>query len=345
MTQMLEEIKQQPEVVRRIAERERGAVGALTDAVRHRGVRYVVVAARGTSDHAATYAKYLLEIENGMPVGLSAPSVHTLYGREVAYRDALVIGISQSGQSPDVAQVIEAARRQGALTGSISNNPKSLLSQTAEYPLHLHTSEERSVAATKTYTGTLALLALFSGMLKGASNPEEPLLDAADKMEEALQADERLVRLSQRYRYMQDCVVLSRGVNQATAAEAALKIIETSYVVAKPYSTADFMHGPFALVQEGFPVFLYAPEGAALPAMLEVARRLSESRAELVTVTHSAEVQALATIPIEVPFDIPEIYSPLVYIVYAQMFACRLAEARGYDPDTPRGLSKVTRTL
>jgi glucosamine--fructose-6-phosphate aminotransferase (isomerizing) len=345
MTLMQQEIHQQPETIRAVAYAEVEPARCLAQAMGERDIKYAIIAARGTSDHAATYAQYLLGIENSLPVGLATPSVQTLYGRKVNYRDALVIGISQSGESPDVAEVVQSAREVGALTASITNNPNSLVARTAEFPLRIHSGSEKSVAATKTYMGTLAVIALLSELLKGSSDPVAALNDVADKMTIALKKEEQIARVVERYRYIQQCAILARGINWATASEAALKIIETSYVMARPYSSADFLHGPFALVHAGFPVMLFASNGPTLGTMHEIACKLRDNNAEIIAIARSKDILDTARTAIEVEFDIEEIYSPLVYIVYGQLFACHLAQTIGVDPDNPRGLTKVTRTL
>ncbi|MCX7688405.1 MAG: SIS domain-containing protein [Fimbriimonadales bacterium] len=339
------EIHEQPEVLRRIAVSEWHAVQEVARAVRQHGVRYVILAARGTSDHAAQYFKYLFEIENGIPCGLAAPSVVTLYRARLNLQGALVVGISQSGQAPDVIEYLNHARAQGALTLAITNDPKSPLAQVAELALELHAGEERAVAATKTYTATLSVIYLLSEALKDNASAPESLATTAEQVQQTLALDATIEAVVDRYRYMRECVALARGINQCTAMETALKLIETCYVLCKPYSVADFMHGPFALIEPGFPCLLFAPDGATYPTVLESARKLREGGAETITFAHQPEILGLARTPIEVPVAVPETVSPIVYAVLGQLFAYHLALARDLNPDQPRGLQKVTRTL
>jgi glucosamine--fructose-6-phosphate aminotransferase (isomerizing) len=344
MSLMLTDIHEQPRWVASAIESERANVEALVRAVRERGVRFVVIAARGTSDNAATYAKYLIEIVAGLPVALAAPSVYTLYEARPKLEGTLVIGISQSGQGTDVVEVLQTARASGALTACITNSAESPITAVSDHVLLCHAGEEKSVAATKTYTTALAVVALLAATLADRGDLLSALKRIPDELRSVLGAEETIARAVERYRYMEECAVLARGINQATALEAALKMTETSYVVAKPYSGADFLHGPIAMVAEGFPCFLYAPPGRAHAAMVEVARKVRERGGETIAVASDEEMLGVATTPIPLRGTTDELLSPLLAIVPGQMFAYYLAVARGGDPDSPRGLTKVTIT-
>ncbi len=346
MTQMQREIYEQPQAVARAVERNVLPVSALVEALRERAIRQVVIAARGTSDHAATYAKYLIEIVCGVPVSLAAPSVYTLYDATVDLAGSLVIGISQSGQATDVVQTLSHARAGGALTACITNSEGSPLTQVSDYVLLCHAGEEQSVAATKTYTTALAIVALLAGQWANDVALLHALRRVPEQMQQLMPLDAAITQAVERYRYMPECAVLARGLNQATALEAALKMTETSYLLAKAYSMADFLHGPIAMIKEGFPCLLFAPDGRAYPSMVELALKLRERGAELIIAAQSPEILALAKTPIVIPatMEADEKISPLLYIVAGQLWACRLALARGLDPDKPRGLSKVTQT-
>lgn len=344
MSIMLEEIYEQPQAIARAMEQEYGQTAALVNELREREIRHAVIAARGTSDNAATYAKYLIEIVVGVPVALAAPSVYTLYDADVDLAGTLVLGISQSGQATDVVQTLSAARAAGALTACITNVADSPIVQVSDHVLLCHAGEERAVAATKTYTTSLALVALLAGLWANRNPLLEGLRALPGQIHATLGLDERIAIVAERYRYMQECAVLARGLNQATALEAALKMTETSYLVAKPYSGADFLHGPIAMVSEGFPCFLFAPDGRAFPSMVELALKLRERSAEMVILAHSPEILELAAKPIAIPVEVGELLSPLLYIVPGQLWAYHLARIRGHDPDKPRGLSKVTLT-
>ncbi|MCX7992705.1 MAG: SIS domain-containing protein [Fimbriimonadales bacterium] len=341
---MRTEIGEQPELLRRIAEEEWRAVQTVAQQIRDHDLNYVFLAARGTSDNAAAYFKYLFEIVNGVPCGLAAPSVVTLYRAHLNLRGALVVGISQSGEAPDVVEYLAHAKANGAFTLAITNEPASPLAQTSHFTLLLRAGIERSVAATKTYTGTLAIIYLLSEALSGHLDAPQHLHQAAAFVEQVLQNETHIQEIADRYRYMRESVALARGINQATAQETALKLIETCYVMCKAYSVADFMHGPFALIEPGFPCLLFAPDGATFPTALESASKLRSGGAETVIFASDAEILSLARTPVPMPVGIPEPLSPMVYAVAGQLFAYHLALTRDLNPDQPRGLQKVTKT-
>jgi glucosamine--fructose-6-phosphate aminotransferase (isomerizing) len=344
MSYMLSEIHEQPEWVERATQSERGNAARLVAAMRARDVRFVIIAARGTSDNAAVYAKYLFEIVAGLPVALAAPSVYTLYDAKIRLDNTLVIGISQSGQGTDVVQALSYARGSGALTACITNSADSPITNVSDHVLLCHAGPEKAVAATKTYTTALAVVALLVGLFAEDDDLLKGLEGIPQQMTEVLTVAKTVEQSVERYRYMDECAVLARGINQPTALECALKMTETSYVVAKPYSGADFLHGPIAMVDSGFPCFLYAPAGRAYPFMLELALKIREREGEMLIVAHEKEILGLATTAIRMPVEVDELLSPLTCILPGQLFAYYLAKAKGGDPDSPRGLTKVTLT-
>ncbi len=342
MTFLQAEIESQPEVVARLLEREAPRVATIVSQLP--AFQYVLMAARGTSDHAATYAKYSWAALAGYPVALATPSLHTLYGAPPRMDGALVVGVSQSGQSPDIVSVLEEGRRQGRPTLAITNDGSSPLAAAADHVIELHAGLERSVAATKTYTAQLTVMALLAAYLRGSGQDELGRLPAA--LAAALEAARPVVeRRAERYRYMEECVIVGRGYNYATAFETALKLKELTYIMATAYSSADFRHGPIATVTEGLPVILIMPSGAALDDMLELSRELKERGAELVSISDADSAHTLATTAVPLGAAVPEWLSPITAIVPGQLLSLYLALAKGYDPDAPRGLQKVTRTF
>ena len=344
MSYLEQEILEQPEVLERLLEQERSTVEAVARAIRERAPRFVVLAARGSSDNAARYGQYLLGAVNGLPVALATPSLFTLYRRPPRLADALVVAVSQSGQSPDIVAVVEEGRRQGALTLAVTNDPASPLARAAGWVIPLQAGAERSVAATKTYTASLLALGMLSGALAGDEEMFAALRTVPGAIRQVVSSAPTVCRASERYRYMEACVVVSRGYNYATAYEIALKLKELTYVLAEPYSSADFQHGPVALVEKGFPVIAVVPEGAVTAEMVDFLRRLREREAELVVISAREEALSLAQTPLPLPVGIPEWVSPMVAVVPGQLFALGLTQARGLNPDQPRGLQKVTRT-
>jgi glucosamine--fructose-6-phosphate aminotransferase (isomerizing) len=344
-TRLWQEIHEQPAVLARLLDRERGSVAALAESIRQRQVDHVFIAARGTSDNAARYAQYLLGAANRLPVGLTTPSLFSIYRRPPRFGNALVMGISQSGKSPDIVSVVAEARRQGALTAALTNEPASDLGQTADHVIPLHAGEEKSVAATKTYTAELAAVAMLSTALSVGDSASQDLEQLPGWASQALDLPNPIERAAERYCYMRHCVVIGRGYNYCTAFEMALKIKELTYTVVQPYSSADFMHGPLAIIDPGFPVFVIAPSGAMLKDMRAFCATARERGAELIVVSDHCDMLDVGRTPLVLPGGVPEWLSPIIAILPAQLFAAHLAHSRGYDPDRPRALRKVTETL
>jgi glucosamine--fructose-6-phosphate aminotransferase (isomerizing) len=333
-----QEIAQQPDVIARLLERERPALRALAAELRRRRPRYVVVAARGSSDNAARYAQHVLGRVLRLPVLLATPSLHTLYDAPPRFVDAFVIGISQSGASPDVVSVVAEGARQGAMTVAITNDPTSPLAAAAAHVIDLGAGEERSVAATKTYTASLAAIAALAAEGDGALSDELARLPAAMAAQLALTgAAEAAVAAASDWERL---TVVGRGAHYATAFEAALKVRELAGIVAEAYSPADLLHGPIATTGPGQPLLAIAPAGPTEGSMRELVATARERGARVAAIGHDA---ALGDPFLEL-VDVPEWLGPAVAIVPAQLLAVGLAERRGIDVDAPFGLSKITMT-
>ncbi|HOK46206.1 MAG TPA: SIS domain-containing protein [Bryobacteraceae bacterium] len=353
MSKMLEEIRQQPEALERTLAAGLKAIERFRRKVEGQRPRLVVLAARGTSDNAGQFGRYLLEITTGIPVSLSAPSVFTLYGGGVDLRGVLVVAISQSGESTDINLVMEHGRQQGALTVGITNEPRSTLAGLAEFTLLVRAGKEKSVAATKTYTGQILMFYLLAYAL-GARIRLDDLRRIPEWTAAGLELDPHIAAICQRYRFMEHAVVVGRGINYSNALEFSLKLKETCYVVAEGFSSADFMHGPIAMVEPSFPIFAFAPPGVTWKSTREILDRLRQLKAETLIITDRGNREA-ASLPgpgICLPVNLrkrggrpEELFTPIPYIVPAQLFAARLAEEKGLNPDQPRTLSKVTRTI
>ena len=341
---MLQEISEQPAALARTIEAERAKVGRLGEFLKKRDVDLIVLVARGSSDNAALFGRYLLEVTTGIPVSLAAPSVHTLYGARLNLSRALVVGVSQSGEGEDINLVLENARRGGAYTVGITNEAASSMTSVVDETLLTHGGRERSVAATKTFTGQLMLFHMLAAALceSGRAPDYERIPEYAERALELRPAVEELV---ERYVFMENCAVVGRGLVYANAYELALKLMETCYVVAERFSSADFLHGPVAMVERHFPVVLFAPPGVMLGGVRDLAKRLRELRADTLAITGDAETAGLCTRAVRLPAEIDEFLAPVPYIIPGQLFAALLAAAKGLDPDAPRSLSKVTRTL
>jgi glutamine---fructose-6-phosphate transaminase (isomerizing) len=339
---MRSELGEGPEVVERLLGEAAGQVRTVAHAVRGRTIDFVLIAARGTSDHAAIYAQYVLGSRNGLPVALAAPSLVSIYGTPLRLHNALVLGISQSGHSPDVVAVLDDARRQGALTAAITNDRSSELAAAAEHVIELKAGPERAVAATKTYLAEIAVLAMLSSALSGDATSAAQVRALPVALREALLVEDAVARLAQARAGEDRCAVLARGFHYATAREWALKLKELAYVLADPYSAADFQHGPIALVQEESPILAVVTTGPALDGMAQLLHRLHKARARLLVLSDATELLGLGDgVPLPA---IPEWLSPLVAILPAQLYAYHLAKACGLDTEAPRNLSKVTLT-
>ena len=342
---LFSEISEQPERIQALLTNQRKTVEEIAEALRKRDVSYVFLAARGTSDNAGRYANYLWGARNGLPLALATPSLFTYYRQPPKLKNALVVGISQSGQSPDIVSVLEEGRRQNCLTLAITNEPDSPLTQAADFVLDIQAGSEKAVAATKTYTTELMSIAMLSAALNGDKADWKELSRVGKWMKQVLRQDALIEQAAQRYRYMRQCVVLGRGFNYATAFEWALKLKELTYVEAEPYSSADFQHGPIAMMERGFPVMVVAPQGKVFDSLLEVLAQLrTEFKAELLVISNARRALSLAQIPVTIPDDVPEWLTPLVCILPAQLFAYHLTVAKGFNADQPRSIHKVTET-
>ena len=230
------------------------------------------------------------------------------------------------------------------MTAALTNRPASPLADQADVVIDLQAGDEHAVAATKTYTAELAAIALISVALSGATGPREALLALPQAVADTLSMNETVAAIAPRYRYMQRCVVVGRGYNYATAFETALKLKEMTYTIVEPYSSADFLHGPLAMIESGFPVIVIAPSGVMAAEMTDFARTLRERQAEVVAITDADDLLALARVPLALPAPVPEWLSPITAILPGQLLAMHLAHARDYDIDSPRGIHKVTET-
>lgn len=339
-----QEIFEQPQVIQRLLDREAGPITQISGALRGK-FQYVVIAARGTSDNAARYAQYLFGAHNRLPVALATPSLYTLYRQPPVLDGALVIGVSQSGHSPDILAVIAEGRRQGRPTLAITNDPGSPLAQTAEHIIDLQTGKEQAIAASKTYTASLGALALFSAELDGDPERLEQLKHIPDAMEQTLSSVEPLMSRIERYRYMAHCAMVGRGFNYSTAFEIALKVKELTRVVAEPYSSADFRHGPIAMVTNGFPVMVVAPQSQVSSDIDDLISEMTKVDSELLVISDKESLLRQANLAFPIPAGLPEWLTPMVAVLPGQIFAMSLAVAKGLDPDRPEGLHKVTETL
>ena len=339
-----DEIHDQPAVLSRILQSQADPIRRIAAELEKQQVHSVLLAARGTSDNAGVYAKYLWGAFNRLPVAMAAPSLFSCYKKLPAFKDTLVVAISQSGESPDIVGVVEEGYRQGAPTLAITNEVDSPLARAAHAAIDICAGDEKAVAATKTYTATLLLLAMIAAELSDAP-VEGDLLALPEALASVLDLDDEAARIAADMSDMNRCVILGRGYHYATAREWALKLKELSYTLADPYSSADFIHGPLALIEAGFPTFCVAPSGATEADMRAVIERLGgELEAHLLIVSDSAELRARGTWSLPLPPSVPEWLMPIVSIVPGQLHARQVTLAKGGDPEQPRSIRKVTLT-
>jgi len=343
-TYLYREIHEQPLILRQLIEQEAVTIRKLAQVIHKQVISHVVIAARGTSDNVGRYAKYLLGAANGLSVGLATPSLFTIYNQVPNFKNALVLGISQSGQSPDIVAVLAEAQKQGALTVAITNDVNSPLAEKATHTVDMNAGAENSVAATKTYTSSLLAIAMLSAALADSTERWDEIAALPNAALQTLKLDQAASEAATRWRFSDRCVVIGRGFNYATAYELALKLKELTYIIAEPYSPADLLHGPFAIVERDFPALVIAPKGPMLPNIRDLLKELNQAGADSLIISDDEETLALGDARLHLPASVPEWLSPVTAIMAGQLFAMRLTEIKKLSIDQPRGLNKVTKT-
>jgi glutamine---fructose-6-phosphate transaminase (isomerizing) len=338
---MRAEIAEQPDVLSHLLDRGLAQVRDAAAAIGEARPRFVLFAARGTSDHAALYAKYLVEVRLGLPAGLASPSTMTVYGARPDLRHVLVVAVSQSGGSPDLVESATVARDCGATVLAVTNAPQSDLARAADLHVDVMAGAERAVAATKSYTAEMLSLWLVLDAWAGGDAAAAYAVPPAVAGHVA-RFDE-MASLAERYRFTDRMLLTGRGYAYPTAREGALKLMETSYVAAHAFSGADLLHGPLAMLDAGHPVVAVVPDGVSATAMHPVLERLRERGTDL-AVLGGPSSTAYGTVGVDLDHGLPEELAPIADIVLLQQLALVMATGRGHDPDSPRGLSKVTRT-
>jgi len=341
---LLAEIGDQPSVVARLLNEQVDAVREIARIIRKRDPSAIVLVARGSSDNAAVYGRYLFEVCNRRLTSLAAPSGLTLYGRGPRLDQTAVIGVSQSGQGEDVVAYVREAREQGAITVAIVNDETSPLAQTAEWVLACLTGPEVSIPATKTVTAQMTLLALLSSSLEQLDRAADALDGLPSALRAALELRPFAAELSRVLAPTSLGSVIGRGFAFPVALEIALKLKETSYTRAEPFSAADFLHGPVTLVEPNYSALLVDVGGRSSQAAVEIADAVRQ-RGGQAAMIRAGELGAESDLPnLSLAVPVSEPIAPIVALVLGQLFAVELALARGLDPARPRGLRKVTST-
>lgn len=343
-TNLYREIHEQPAVLHRVLTQEGAVIAEIARAIATHGINHLIIAARGTSDNAGRYAQYVLGARNQKMVTLATPSLYSIYQSPPLMKGAMVLGISQSGKSPDIVEVLAEAKRQGALTAVFTNSPTSDLAQQGDWVVDLCAGEETAVAATKSYTAELAAIASLSNALSSPAQHHDLAHDLPEAVQKTLALNDTIAQIAPRYRYMQHSVIIGRGFNYATAYEMALKLKELTYTIVEPYSSADFLHGPLAMIDDGFPVVVVAPSGRLDSELETFVQTLQSHRAELIGISDNPALLQQVRVPLHLPAPLPEWLSPITAIIPGQLFAMHLAHTRDYNVDAPRSIRKVTET-
>ncbi len=340
---LLSEISEQPRTIEKFLSNESKHVERICKEISGK-FDYILIAARGTSDNAARYAQYVFGIQNRIQVALATPSLFTIYNTPPNLKGAFVIGISQSGESPDIVSVIKEAHRQNCPTLGITNFENSPLAKSSDSTFLLNAGTEKAIAATKTYTSSLCALALLSASLREHSESIEQLNEMPGIMQKTIDLQSNVLSEIQRYRYAEQCTVIGRGYNYSTAFEIALKIKELNQIITEPYSSADFRHGPIAMIHKGTPIFVVAPKDQMSLDIFELIHTLEEKGGEIIVVSNEKNILDKGKPGFPIPADIPEWLTPLAAVIPGQLFAMQLAIEKGLDPDNPFGITKVTYT-
>lgn len=339
---MFDEILTEPEVIRNAIRANEEKVAEIAAEVKKRGIKDITIIGRGTSDNAGLCFKYFAEILSGMPSGTAHPSVTTMYGANVDYSGHLFVAISQSGRSIDTLAVLTQANKQGALTVAVTNDKNSPLAKAGKYHLDLSAGEEKSIASAKSYVAELTVLYMLAIAL--SHKPMMPVIYTLPRrVEEALELYPVIQETAENTKDLNNFIILSRGVMQGVGKELQLKLNECAYTFAQFYGTNDFMHGPYALVEEGVNVIILAPDGECSENFRDIATRLQLLNANVLTFSDNQDILNLATYGVKMP-TMDSMSATVAYSVVMHLFAMELAKQKGLNPDAPRNLKKVTIT-
>lgn len=342
-THMWDEIREQPMVLEKTLQQNSAVIQEIASRLRQEPVHAVNLVARGTSDHVGIFTKYLGEYFTGIPFSLAASSLVNLYQRPMNYSSMLTLAISQSGEGPDVLGVVREANRQASLTVGITNREGSALAEAVDHPLFCFAGQEVSVAATKTCTSSMMAAASLIQAWSGRTELEARLCTVPSMTARLIQRFDEIRQLARRFRYVNDCVILARGLNYCAAMETALKIQETCYINARGYSSADLLHGPIAMLNRDFPSLVYAMKGPALESVRETVARLRSMGSEIYLISNEPSLsEGDHNFYLSETDD--EVLTPFLTVVFGQMFAYALTLEKGYNPDQPKGLQKITKT-
>ncbi len=345
MSLLFDEISEQPRVLRSALAVNSETLSKIASAFKTGGNDSIYFAARGTSDHACIYAQYVFAVYAGIPCTSGTPSVISKYGAKMNFSNSAVIGVSQSGKAEDVLSVIRQANEQGKLTVAVTNDPESPLAKEAKYHLYCNAGDEKSIAATKTFTSQMYLLARLCEKISDSKELGDILDRVADGTEKLLSyMPDTLTAFAEKYKDSDNIFLLGRGMTYPIALEGALKILETNRLRVKGAAISDFYHGPIAQVKEGSLVFVLAPKGPVYTDTLAMIERLDSMNADVLVLTDDEELASQRTNSLLVPYMGSDTAAPYVMAVTLQLFAYKMTEARGISPDHSNVLKKITIT-
>jgi len=339
---MYKEIHQQPDVLRETYKYNKDLLERIKKEISEKDIKTIIFAARGSSDNSGVYFKYLCEIYLNIPVSFGAPSIFTVYNSEVDYSNALIIGVSQSGQAQDVLSVMNNAKKYNATTIAITNFPNSPVAQAGDFHLFINAGEEKSVAATKTFTAQMYLLGLLVSSLTSSDELLQQLQNVPTEVERVFENTENIKSIAQSYKSIENAFVLGRGYHYSIAKEFALKLQETTYIKAIPFAISDFYHGPFALTDNESNFIIFAPADETSKDSKEIIEAVNDKESNVIIFSDRSDLISDKTIMLP---HVSSIVMPYVSIVSAQLFAMYAAISKDLNPDKPRGLKKVTITI
>jgi glucosamine--fructose-6-phosphate aminotransferase (isomerizing) len=343
MSIMLNEFLTAPDVVREVVANNKQVIFSIAKEFKRRGISNITTVARGTSDNAATYFKYLVEVIGGIMVSKFSPSITSVYGSKVNLSANMVLAISQSGMSTDTLMVVKSAKETGAMIVGVTNNPESPLAKLCDYHIYLTAGEERSVAATKTFIAQLTAMYMLANALS-PSPAKMNISEIPPMLDNFINANkENLQRFAEKTKHLNNFIILTRGMLQSVSSELSLKFMESCYRLSRPFSTCDFLHGPIAIVEEGTKILLLAPSSEFSQEFINMATRLSLLGANIVAFTDIKEVEDISSAYFHMPFC-RGMETPFLYTMAAELYVAYMAETLGINPDAPRNMKKITIT-
>jgi len=344
MSLMEKELKQASDTIKNVLLTNKETIAKIGKAFRERNLGGITTIARGSSNNAVQYFKALNEIVGEKMVSPLNLSVVSVYKSKVDLSNNLVVAVSQSGKSTDTLLAIREAKRTGAMTVAVTNNPESDLAAECDFNLYIAADKELSVAATKTFMGQLACLYLLANAIVPKTAKMNLSLMPAKIREFLAGSEDKMQEFALATKNIKNASILTRGFLMAIANEMSLKLIETCYVFCRAFSTAEFMHGPLALIEEGTNVIMLAPSGELEEEFIAMATRLSLLGANIISFTDIPKIKEISTYCFEMP-TVSSLENPFIYTSAIQLYAASLAKVLGHNPDKPRNLQKVTITV